>query len=104
MRRMRRYALQMCDELLPAAFIEMFGDPRANPNGWYQCLIDDVLEWSQYGTSRKSNATQRGYPVLGMANITEGGNFVTLSPLAYVDLLPDEFEDLKLQSGDIIFN
>jgi type I restriction enzyme S subunit len=26
LRRTRRYALQMCDELLPAAFLEMFGD------------------------------------------------------------------------------
>jgi type I restriction enzyme S subunit len=27
LRRMHRYALQICDEFLPAAFLEMFGDP-----------------------------------------------------------------------------
>jgi type I restriction enzyme, S subunit len=27
LRRMRRHTLQMCDQLLPAAFLEMFGDP-----------------------------------------------------------------------------
>ena len=34
LRRMRHYALQMCDEFLPAAFLEMFGDPRQNPHGF----------------------------------------------------------------------
>ena len=32
--RMRRDALQMCDEFLPAAFLEMFGDLRTNPKAW----------------------------------------------------------------------
>jgi type I restriction enzyme S subunit len=33
LRRTRRYTLQMCDELLLAVFLEMFGDPRSNPRG-----------------------------------------------------------------------
>ena len=100
---LRRHSVRMCDEFLPAEFLEMFGDPQTNPNGWDQCTIEDVLEWSQYGTSQRSNATGRGYPVLGMANITEGGQ-ISLSPLAYVDLPANEFEELRLQPGDIIFN
>jgi len=101
--RMRRYSLKLCDELLPGAFLEMFGDPHTNPNGWDQCTIEDVLEWSQYGTSKKSNAIGRGYPIIGMGNITDDGQ-ITLLPLANVDLPGDEFEQLKLQPGDIIFN
>jgi type I restriction enzyme, S subunit len=99
----RRYALHISDELLQALFLQMFGDPQKNPNKWDQCTIDDVLEWSQYGTSQKSNMIGRGYPVLGMGNITEKGH-ITLSPLGYVELSRDEFEELKLQPGDIIFN
>ena len=103
LRRMRRSALSMCDELLEAVFLQMFGNPHTNPKGWDQCTIDDVLEWSQYGTSQKSNSAGHGYPILGMANITERGQ-ITLSPLAYVDIAADEFERLKLKSGDIVFN
>jgi type I restriction enzyme, S subunit len=103
LRRIRRHALQMMDELPLSAFLKMFGDPRANPKGWDQCTIEDVLEWSQYGTSQKSNTAGRGYPVLGMGNVTDSGQ-ITLSPLAYVDLPADEFEQLKLQPGDVIFN
>ena len=103
LRRMRRYALQMCDELLSAAFLEMFGDPQTNPNRWDQCEIEDVLEWSQYGTSQKSNTAGRGYPVLGMGNLTDNGQ-MTLSPRSHVDLSQVEFEHLKLEPGDIIFN
>ncbi len=103
LRPIHRYALQMCDELIPAAFLEMFGDPDTNPKKWDQEIIDDVLESSQYGTSQKSTLDSKGYPILGMANITEDGR-ITLSPLAFVDLPIDAFESLKLHSGDIIFN
>jgi type I restriction enzyme S subunit len=103
LRRMRSYALQMSDELLPATFLRLFGDPRINPLGWEEATIEDVLEWSQYGTSQRSNNTGKGYPVLGMANLSEDGH-INLSPLAYVDLPADEFESLKLEPGDVIFN
>ena len=32
--RIRRYALELSDTLLPAAFIEIFGDPVQNTKGW----------------------------------------------------------------------
>ncbi|HXG88454.1 MAG TPA: restriction endonuclease subunit S [Vicinamibacterales bacterium] len=103
LRRTRLYAIGLTDTLLPAAFLELFGDPRTNPKGWDGGIIDDVVEFSQYGTSKKSNSARRGYPVLGMGNITERGS-IDLSTLAYVDLPKSEFESLALQRGDIIFN
>jgi type I restriction enzyme S subunit len=103
LRRTRRYALELTDTFLPAAFLELFGDPQTNPKGWDRVIIEDVVDFSQYGTSQKSNSAKQGYPVLGMGNITNGGS-VNLSTLAYVDLSKDEFEDLALQRGDIIFN
>jgi len=38
-----------------------------------------------------------------MANITEDGH-ITLSPRAYVNISTGEFEELRLEPGDIIFN
>ena len=34
LRRTRRYALELTDTFLPAAFLELFGDPATNPMGW----------------------------------------------------------------------
>ena len=103
LRRTRRYACQLSDTFLQSVFLEMFGDPQTNQKRWDRCLIDDALAFSQYGTSQKSNTEQRGYPVLGMGNITNDGQ-IDLSSVSFADLTIDEFKELKLESGDIIFN
>jgi type I restriction enzyme S subunit len=48
--RMRRYALQMCDELLPATFLETFEPPG---NNWPTVTIEELAE-------RKPNAIRTG--------------------------------------------
>ncbi|OJX47171.1 MAG: hypothetical protein BGO78_16995 [Chloroflexi bacterium 44-23] len=103
LRRLRRYARQLSDGYLQSVFLEMFGDPATNSKGWKKGYIDDVISTSQYGTSTKSNNEQKGFPILGMANITFSGQLV-LSSIAYVELSEDEFQSLKLEKGDIIFN
>lgn len=65
--------------------------------------IGDVLRDTQYGTSEKSNQERRGYPVLGMANITYSGN-LALENLSYVELDDREYRALRLQPGQITFN
>jgi type I restriction enzyme S subunit len=70
LRRLRRYALELGETFLQSVFVEMFGDIEKNSKGWKLAYIDDVVAFSQYGTSNKSNTERRGYPVLGMANIT----------------------------------
>ena len=42
LRRARRYALQLSDNLLQATFLEMFGDPVSNPMGWGKVEIAEV--------------------------------------------------------------
>ncbi len=103
LRRLRRYALEMSDGYLQAVLLEMFGDPATNPMGWKQARIGDVVAISQYGTSAKSNSDKRGYPVLGMGNITYTGE-IDLTNVAWVDLTVEEFAALRLEPGDIVFN
>ena len=103
LRRLRRYALDLGESYLQSVFLEMFGDPAANPKRWPIGIIEDVVTSTQYGTSEKSNSEHKGYPVLGMGNITYSGE-IDLTNLAYVDLSSKEFEKLRLQPGDIIFN
>lgn len=103
LRRMRGYAFELSDTFLQSVFLEMFGDPETNPKDWDKSFIDDVLLFSQYGTSQKSNSEHRGYPVLGMGNITTDGR-VDLSSLTYVVVTKQEFKKLRLEPGDVIFN
>ena len=103
LRSLRRTAHELGESLLQSVFLEMFGDPKTNSKNWDMCIIDDVVAFSQYGTSEKSNSEKRGYPVLGMANITYEGR-IDLEKLSYVELSDKEFADLKLERGDVIFN
>jgi len=102
-RQKRKEANKLTDEFLQSVFIEMFGDPVKNPKGWEKGIIRDVVEYSEYGTSKKSNDKGIGYPILGMNNITYEGS-IDLTKCNYVDLKAKEFKKLKLEKGDIIFN
>jgi type I restriction enzyme S subunit len=103
LRRLRRYALELGDSYLQSVFLDMFGDLARNLMGWKTGKIRDVVTFSQYGTSKKSNDKKRGYPVLGMGSITYSGE-IDLSNLSYVELDEEEFQSLRLDHGDIIFN
>jgi len=103
LRRLRRFGDTLSASLLQSVFLEMFGDLANNSKGSERAIIDDVLSLSQYGTSNKSNSEKRGYPILGMTNITYDGR-LKLEPLSYVELSDKEFRELRLEKGDIIFN
>lgn len=42
-RRLREEARAKAREIIPALFVEMFGDPATNPKGWDACIIDDLF-------------------------------------------------------------
>jgi len=102
LRAKRRAALAQLDELVKSIFIEMFGDPAANPKGWPICNIGYVLESASYGTIEKSEAIG-GYPVLRMNNITRTGE-MDLTDLKFMDLADSQKERYLVQVGDVLFN
>jgi len=103
LRRSRRYVQELSDSFLQSVFLEMFGDPMTNPCGWDTATINDAVAASQYGTSKKNNPDRRGYPVLGMGNVSYSGRLL-LDSLSYAELSVKEFEELQLIPGDVIFN
>lgn len=44
LRRLRAEADRLTEEILPSAFIEMFGDPRENPKGWETVKLGEIAE------------------------------------------------------------
>ena len=52
--RLRREAQQKAAELIPAIFIDMFGDPATNPKGWPIRRLGDVVQSVSGGTPAKA--------------------------------------------------
>lgn len=76
LRAKRREALAQLDSLTQSIFIEMFGDPVANPKGWERtpiqevCGTSDDIKCGPFGTQlSKSEVTEEGVPLWGIKNV-----------------------------------
>lgn len=47
--RLRREAEQKAAELIPALFLDMFGDPATNPKGWPVVSVGQIATYTRYG-------------------------------------------------------
>ena len=74
-RRKRQQALALADDFLRSAFLEMFGDPVANPHGWICYPIETIVAsvdagWSAKGLDRPACSDELG--VLKISAVTSG--------------------------------
>lgn len=72
------------------------------PEGWQWKLVGAMVDQMQYGTSAKTSEDATGVPVLRMGNIQNGE--LVLDVLKYLPADHDEFPDLLLRDGDVLFN
>lgn len=76
LRRTRQYVLELSDTLLPAAFLEVFGDPKENLRKWPKHYLSDVcLRFSDgpFGSNLKSEHYRpSGVRVIRLNNIGVG--------------------------------
>ena len=42
--RLRQESIRLTEKLFQSTFLDMFGDVKANPKGWNQCLLEDLCE------------------------------------------------------------
>lgn len=101
--RLRREAEKKAAELIPALFLDMFGDPAKNPKGWPVATVGEVIAAADYGSSTKSSDDGSGLPLIRMGNVDYAGT-LNLSNLKYVNLPAKEIEKYRLHEGDILFN
>lgn len=101
--RLRRDAQTVAASIVPALFLDMFGDPGANPKGWALTSLGHVLRAADYGSSTKASETGAGVPLIRMGNVTFAGD-LDLSNLKHVDLEPVEIARYGIERGDILFN
>lgn len=72
------------------------------PEGWVWASIDQLSWRKRYGSSSKTDDRSDGVPVLRMGNIQDGQ--IDYTNLKYLPVDHDEFPDLLLADGDLLFN
>lgn len=96
---LRRAAEEKAREIIPALFVDMFGDPATNPKGWPVGTLAAVVDEFRYGTSMKSGGT--GVPVLRIPNVIGGA--LDTKEIKLVHLSQAELRRLTLADGDLLF-
>jgi len=72
------------------------------PEEWAIASVDHATRDVRYGSSSKTNEDGKGVPVLRMGNIIDGK--LDYSKLKYLPVDHNEFPDLLLDDGDLLFN
>lgn len=72
------------------------------PKGWCWTSVEQVALSVRYGSSAKTNEDLSGVPVLRMGNIVDGT--LDWTELKYLPKSHDEFPDLLLAAGELLFN
>ncbi len=89
--------------IIPALFVDTFGDPSSNPKGWPVVTVGNLLESAAYGTSQKANDRDEGIPMLRMGNVTYDGTLDT-TDLKHIEIGGSVREKCEVLEGDILFN
>jgi type I restriction enzyme S subunit len=111
LRRTRRYALELSDTFLPAAFLQGFGDPASNPVGFPMETVGTIFSKQRagakcgpFGSALKNHEyVSQGIPVWTMENV--GRNEFREEGCLYIT--PAKFKDLEAydaRNGDILIS
>lgn len=71
LRAKRRESIEQLDSLVQATFLEMFGDPVANPKGWEVHPLGSMCDVRD-GTHDSPKYVDAGYPLLTSKNFADG--------------------------------
>jgi type I restriction enzyme S subunit len=98
----RKEADKMTDEFLKSTFLEMFGDPVNNSNGWEINKLQNLAEIvSGVTKGRKlSGKSLISAPYLRVANVQDG--YLDLNEIKTIEVLPTDIEKYALLEGDVL--
>ncbi len=111
LRRTRRYALELSDTFLPAAFLELFGDPASNPHGFPSVQLEELFAKGRDGTKcgpfgsalKKHEYQSHGIPVWTMDNFS-GGDFREEGCLYVSEKKYRELAAYSVKDGDVLIS
>ena len=105
--RLRKQEVEKLDDLIKARFVEMFGDPIANPMGWIETTIGDECFYIKDGPHKslpdigKENG---GHPFISVRNIVNG--YIDFSSARYIsdEDYADAIKKCHPEKGDILYS
>lgn len=108
----REESIQMLDELLRATFLNMFGDPKANPHNFPIRSLPDFYIDKKNGTKcgpfgsalKKDEYIELGVPVWNMDNISKDGKFNSIPNLFISEEKYGELVNYSTYNNDIIIS
>lgn len=106
LRRKRQQAIQLADEFLRAVFLDMFGDPVANPKKWDVRLLKDLA--SKIGSGATPRGGKEAYQEEGISLIRSlniHDNSFLYKDLAHINEdQADRLSNVVVESGDVLLN
>ena len=72
-RRKRQQAIQLADDFLRAVFLDMFGDPVTNTQGWEVKTLNDVCKKITDGTHHSPSIVNSGVPYITAKHLKKTG-------------------------------
>lgn len=102
----RREQIEACDELIKSQFIEMFGDPVTNPNGWELKKCKDIASKIGSGATPKGgNASYKETGISLIRSMNVHNNSFIYKDLAYIDdEQADKLSNVVVEESDILLN
>ena len=106
LRTQRRTALALLDSLTQSLFLDMFGDPVANPKGWQLEKLGKLT--SKMGSGSTPSGGDAAYKTEGISLIrslnVHDGNF-KYKNLAYIDeVQAAKLSNVQVAEGDVLLN
>lgn len=103
LRAKRRETIAKLDQLLESVFLEMFGDPVANPKMWDPGTLGDVVEKMQYGPRFYNEAySENGTRIVRITDLDATGK-LNFYAMPRMDVTDEDLEKHALRPGDLIF-
>lgn len=105
--RKRRQAIQLADDFLRSVFLNMFGDPVANPKGWSIRPLSSGIEsitsgWSANGESYPCENDELG--VLKISSVTSGRFIPEENKFVHREDIPQGKILVFPKKGDLLFS
>ncbi len=103
----RAAADELADEYLKSVFLEIFGDPKSNPNGWKYANFSEIMIGTPQNGLYKHSAyytkDNSGVPILRIDSFYDG-KLKKLNNLKRLNCTNEELERFKLENENIVIN
>lgn len=99
---LRREAQAKAKAIIPALFLDRFGNPATNPKGWPVAPLSDIAEVISGVAKGRKLAPGEGVelPYMRVANVKDG--YLDLSEIKTIEIKRTEVEKLLIQPGDLL--